>query len=67
MRRAVVRLPPELLARVDALAARARVAHPDRSFSRAGLVRALVTAMVTIVEQDDERFEEIARRVSRHA
>ena len=43
MKRAVIRLPNEVVDRLDRLAAEMRVAHPEESYSRASVVRALIS------------------------
>jgi hypothetical protein len=63
MRRAVVRLAPDLIFRLDALAGRLRTRNPDRSCSRAAVVRALVTAELATIEEGDEKFAELADRM----
>jgi hypothetical protein len=63
--RSVVRLAPEVIARLDQLVTRMRAAHPDRIYSRASLVRALLPAPITDFEQDAAQFEELARLAAR--
>jgi hypothetical protein len=63
MNRAVVRLPPEVIARLDALAVRLRGANPGRSCSRAALVRALVREDLAVIEQGEEHFAALAMRM----
>jgi hypothetical protein len=63
MKRAVVRLTPDVISRLDAVAGRVRAANPGRSCSRAALVRALVAPELATVELDGGKFDEIARRM----
>jgi hypothetical protein len=63
MKRAVVRLAPEQITRLDTLAARLRAANPGRSCSRAAVVRAIVARELASVEQGGESFAELARCV----
>ena len=65
VKRAVVRLPPEIVHRLDQLAARFRAAHPGRSCSRAAVVRALIAGELAVVEQGGDRLEELGRRAIR--
>ncbi len=53
MKRAVIRLPNEVVDRLDRLAAEMRVAHPEESYSRASVVRALIsTGLASIAGSD---------------
>ena len=63
MNRAVVRLPPELIAHLDALAHRLRAANPGRSCSRAAVVRALVREELAVIEEREENFDALAQRM----
>ncbi len=63
MKRAVVRLAPDQITRLDNLALRVRAENPGRSCSRAAVVRALVAGELASVEQSGERFAELAGRV----
>jgi hypothetical protein len=65
MKRAVVRLPPEIVNRLDQLATRFRAAHPGRSCSRAAVVRALIAGELAVVEQGGDRLDELERRAIR--
>ena len=65
VKRAVVRLPPEMVHRLDQLAARFRAANPGRSCSRAAVVRALLAGELAVVEQHGDRLDELARRAIR--
>jgi hypothetical protein len=70
MKRAVVRLPSEIIERLDRLAARLRAAHPGggrgrggggRSCSRANVVRVLLAGELDAVESP-EGFDKLAQR-----
>jgi len=50
MKRAVVRLPSEVVVRLDLLAQKLRAAHPARAVSRAAVVRALVGSALAVAE-----------------
>jgi hypothetical protein len=63
MKRAVVRLSPGMLGRLDALRARICAANPGRRVSRAALVRELTAVELAAVEQDGRTLEEFVRRV----
>jgi hypothetical protein len=65
MKRAVVRLPPETVNRLDLLAARFRAANPGRSCSRAAVVRALIASELDAAEQGGDKLDEVARRAIR--
>jgi hypothetical protein len=71
VKRAVIRLPSEVVDRLDRLAEEMRVAHPDESYSRASVVRALISSGLSLVEGQDERHGErlldVARRAARTA
>ena len=67
MKRAVIRLPSEVVARLDRLAEELRVAHPDESYSRASVVRALISSGLTLAETHHERRLDVARRAARTA
>jgi len=56
VKRAVIHLPLELLARLDHLVARLRAARPGRRFSRAGVARALLSTGLGVVESEGARF-----------
>ncbi len=49
MKRAVIRLPNEVVERLDRLTAELRVAHPQESYSRASVVRALISSGLVLV------------------
>ena len=64
MKRAVVRLPPDIIERLDLLAARLRAGHPGRpgrSCSRANVVRALIAGELDAAESP-EGFDKLAKR-----
>ena len=63
MKRAVVRLAPDVIFRLDVLAGRLRARNPGRSCSRAAVVRALVTAELATIEDGGEKFAELAERM----
>jgi hypothetical protein len=65
VKRAVVRLPSEIVNRLDQLAARFRAANPGRSCSRAAVVRALIAGELAMAEQDGDKLDEVARRAIR--
>ena len=44
MKRAVIRLPSEVVDRLDRLAEELRLAHPEERYSRASVVRALISS-----------------------
>jgi predicted transcriptional regulator len=67
MKRAVIRLPSEVVDRLDRLAEELRVAHPDESYSRASVVRALISSGLTLAETHEERLLDVARRAARTA
>jgi hypothetical protein len=52
MKRAVVRLPSEVVVRLDLLAQKLRAAHPERTVSRAAVVRALVGSALAVAESE---------------
>lgn len=54
MKRAVIRLPPDVVHRLDQLTHKLRVAHPGRGCSRASLVRALITSGLAVAEVEGE-------------
>ena len=54
VKRAVIRLPPDVVDRLDELAHKLRAAHPGRGCSRASLVRALITSGLAVAEVEDE-------------
>jgi metal-responsive CopG/Arc/MetJ family transcriptional regulator len=60
MKRTVIRLPAELVERLDHLGARVRAANPGRSCSRSQLVRTLITPELAAAEQDG--FHELVGR-----
>jgi hypothetical protein len=65
VKRAVIRLPREVVDRLDRLAEELRVAHPGESYSRASVVRALLACGLTLAETHDDRRIEVARRARR--
>jgi hypothetical protein len=67
MKRAVIRLPHEVVDRLDRLAEELRIAHPDESYSRASVVRALVRSGLELVETQGAQLQEVARRAARTA
>jgi hypothetical protein len=63
MKRAVHRLPPELVERLEQFHAQVLAANPGRSCSRASLVRALVAKGLDVVEHGGaDTFDELTRR-----
>jgi hypothetical protein len=56
VKRAVIRLPVELLVRLDKLVTRLSAARPGRRFSRASVVRALLSTGLGLVETRGARF-----------
>ncbi len=67
MKRAVIRLPSEVVDRLDRLAEELRAAHPEQSYSRASVVRALISSGLTLAEAQEERLLDVARRAARTA
>ncbi len=67
MKRAVIRLPNEVVDRLDRLAEELRAAHPDESYSRASVVRALISSGLMLAEVHEDRRLEVARRAARGA
>jgi hypothetical protein len=63
MQRAVVRLAPEQITRLDVLAGRLRAAHPGRRCSRAAVVRAIVAGELPALEREGDDFAALAQRV----
>jgi hypothetical protein len=49
VKRAVIRLPREVVDRLDHLTEEMRVAHPDESYSRASVVRALISSGLALL------------------
>ena len=65
MKRAVIRLPSEVVDRLDRLTEALRAAHPDERYSRASVVRALIFfGGLTLT---DERLLDMGRRAARTA
>jgi predicted DNA-binding protein len=69
MKRAVVRMPPEMVERLDTLRARLRAAHSGprqtgRTCSRANVVRAIIASLLDAVE--GPAFDKLAAACSRH-
>jgi hypothetical protein len=62
VKRAVIRLPSEVVDRLDRLAEELRVAHPGASYSRASVVRALISSGLTLAGAHRDRLLEDARR-----
>lgn len=58
MQRAVIRLPSEIVRRLDLLTQKLRSARPARAVSRAAVVRALIAAGLDVAEADAERLVE---------
>lgn len=56
VKRAVIRLPVEILARLDQLVARLSEARPGRRFSRSSVARALLSTGLGLVETRGARF-----------
>ncbi len=67
VKRAVIRLPSEIVDRLDRLAHALRAAHPDESYSRASVVRALISSGLVLAEGHEDRLLEVARRAARTA
>jgi hypothetical protein len=67
MKRAVIRLPNEIVERLDRLAEELRIAHPEESYSRASVVRALVSSGLKLAETHQDRLHDMARRAARGA
>jgi hypothetical protein len=67
MKRAVIRLPSEVVDRLDRLAEELRMAHPHESYSRASVVRALISSGLTLAESHEGRLLDVARRAARTA
>jgi predicted transcriptional regulator len=67
VKRAVIRLPDEIVDRLDRLADELRAAHPDESFSRASVARALISSSLLLAEGNEDRRLEVARRAARAA
>jgi predicted DNA-binding protein len=67
VKRAVIRLPSEVVDRLDRLAEELRAAHPEQSYSRASVVRALISSGLTLAEAQEERLLDVARRAARTA
>jgi len=56
VKRAVVRLPSEIVERLDMIAQKLCTASPDRAVSRAAVVRALIAAGLEVAEADPARL-----------
>ncbi len=67
MKRAVIRLPSEVVTRLDRLAEEMRIAFPDESYSRASVVRALIAGGLKQAESHHDRLLDMARRAARTA
>jgi hypothetical protein len=67
VKRAVIRLPNETLVRLDRLAEELRAAHPEESYSRASVVRALIASGLMLAERHEDRRLDVARRAARTA
>jgi hypothetical protein len=65
MKRTVVRLPSEVVEHLDRLRNELRAVHPKKSYSRASVVRALVSSGLALADADDERLLDVARRAAR--
>jgi len=65
VKRAVIRLPSEVVDRLDRLAEELRAAHPKESFSRASVVRALIFSGLTLAEAPGEGLLDMGRRAAR--
>lgn len=50
MKRAVIRLPKEVVERLDKLAEALSLAHPERRFSRAAAVRVVLAKGLALIE-----------------
>jgi len=64
VKRAVIRLPSEVVDRLDRLAKELRLANPEESYSRASVVRALISSGLTLAETHQGRLLEVARRAA---
>ncbi len=62
MKRTVIWLEPEVVDRLDQLAARVRAEKPGRGCSRANVVRALLAAVLAVVEGQDTAFDNFVLR-----
>jgi hypothetical protein len=67
VKRAVIRLPSEVVDRLDRLAEELRLLHPDESYSRASVARALISGGLRLAEGDQDRLLDVARRAARTA
>ncbi len=66
MKRAVIRLPNEIVERLDHLADELRAAHPEESYSRASVVRALISGGLALAETT-EGLRRLLRPAARSA
>jgi predicted transcriptional regulator len=67
MKRAVIRLPSEVVDHLDRLAEELRLAHPENSYSRASVVRAMISSGLALADAHDDRRLDIAQRAARSA
>jgi hypothetical protein len=65
VKRAVIRMQSEVVDRLDQLARELRTAHPGQSYSRASVVRALISSGLALAEAQEERRLDVARRAAR--
>ena len=65
MKRAVIRMQSEVVDGLDRLARELRAAHPGQSYSRASVVRALISSGLALAEAEEERRLDVARRAAR--
>jgi hypothetical protein len=61
VKRAVIRLPIEVVDRLDRLAVELRAAHPGELYSRASVMRALISSGLALAEAHRERMLDVAR------
>jgi hypothetical protein len=65
VKRAVIRLPTDLVERLDLLAEELRVAHPEETYSRASVVRALLVSGLSLAEAHADRRVHLALGAAR--
>ena len=65
VKRAVIRLPSEVVERLDRLAGELRASHPESRFSRASVVRALVSTGLAFAETKDAQLFDVGRLAAR--
>jgi hypothetical protein len=67
VKRAVIRLPSEVVYRLDRLTEELRLLRPDESYSRASVARALISGGLSLAEGHQDRLLDMARRAARTA